>query len=195
MTSAPRSARIRPANAPRRSVSSTTRTWASGPATPIGALLPPHRLVAPIDEALVDVVLVRLARLRRRRPAPEERPQQAADPAAHRPRPRARPPRAPAPPGRRSRDPPRSPRRRRPLRLRLPPPRPLPWRSDRPGPGPALLRRPGPSTHTARCRASRPRYRPARTSGWHRGWVSPWRSRPGRHRGARGTDVSWSLLM
>src|SRR5215831_17745735 len=82
MTSAPRSARIRPANAPRRSVSSTTRTWASGPATPIGALLPPHRLVAPIDEALVHVVLVRLARLRRRRPAPEERPQQGADHAA-----------------------------------------------------------------------------------------------------------------
>src|SRR5262249_33669607 len=97
MTSAPRSARIRPANAPRRSVSSTTRTWASGPATPIGALLPPHRLVAPIDEALVDVVLVRLARLRRRRPAPEERPQQAADHAAHRARRGAGPAIPPAP--------------------------------------------------------------------------------------------------
>src|SRR5262245_66449453 len=81
---------MRPAKAPRRSVSSTTRTWASGGASLTcapgkrsparrGGLLPARDLVPAVGEALVHVVHVHVARTVR---SADQRPQDAADDAS-----------------------------------------------------------------------------------------------------------------
>src|SRR5262245_57844895 len=79
---------MRPAKAPRRSVSSTTRTWASGgaalmcapgertPGRRVAGLLPARDLVPAVGEALVHVVHVHVARTVR---SADQRPQDAAD--------------------------------------------------------------------------------------------------------------------